>query len=155
MDVKLLCGLIEERKEELFELLSSFIKVNSENYRNSGNEEEMARLVHKMCLELGLESDIYSPLDIEGFENHPDYLPGRNLENRYNVVARYRGQSNTDELMLMAHTDTMPIGDVSNWDFDPLCGEVKDGKILGRGACDDKYALASTIFIMKLLKEQG
>lgn len=155
MDIKSMCSLVESRKEELFNLLGDLIRINSENFLERGNEEECARYICTLCDELGLETDLFTPLDLKDFDKHPDYFPGRNLENRYNVVARYRGQSNTDELMLMAHTDTMPIGDVSNWDFDPLCGEVKDGKILGRGACDDKYALASTIFIMKLLKEQG
>ena len=155
MDTNKIFKLIDERKEELFELLSSFIKINSENFDTSGNEEELARLIHKMCLELGLESDLYSPLDLPGFENHPDYLPGRGLQNRYNVTARWRGEENVDELMLMGHTDTVEIGTLSSWDKAPLSGEVSDGKIWGRGAGDDKYALATIIFTIKLLKELG
>lgn len=155
MDVKTLCDLIDASQNELFELLSSFIKINSENHRNSGNEEELARLIHKMCLELGMESDLYSPLDIEGFENHPDYLPDRNLENRYNVTSRWAGEQNEDCLMIMGHTDTVEFGDLKNWEFDPLSGEIKDGKIFGRGACDDKYALATALFLIKILKDNG
>ena len=155
MEVSELLDLIENRKEELYELLSSFIRINSENHRTSGDEEELARYIHKLCLDIGLESELYSPLDIEGFSNHPDYLDGRGLENRYNVTAKFVGRENKDELMLMAHTDTVEIGDVANWNDDPLSGAIKDGKIWGRGACDDKYALATIFFIMKLLKEQG
>jgi acetylornithine deacetylase/succinyl-diaminopimelate desuccinylase-like protein len=55
----------------------------------------------------------------------------------------------------MGHHDTVPIGDRSLWTFEPLIGEVRDGKIWGRGACDDKYALATSLFLLKLLKEQG
>ena len=102
---------------------------------------------------MGLETDIFSPLDLAGFEIHSDYFPGRNLENRYNVVARWWGAENRDELVLMAHEDTVEVGDVEKWDFNLLSGEVKDGKIFGRGACDDKYAIA--LFIIKLLKEQS
>ena len=147
--------MIDERKEELFELLGSFIKVNSENYGTSGNEEELARIIHNMCLSLGLESDLYSPLDIEDFENHPDYLPGGHLENRYNVTARYKGEADEDCLMIMGHTDTVQFGDLKNWESDPLSGEIRNGKIFGRGACDDKYALATALFLIKLLKEKG
>ena len=32
---------------------------------------------------------------------------------------------------------------------------VKDGKIYGRGACDDKYALATVIFLIKIMKDAG
>lgn len=155
MEIKKICDLIDERKEELFKLLGSLVKINSENYGSTGNEKEIAEYIHSLCLELGLESDIYSPLEIENFENHPDYLPGRNLENRYNVTARFRGKENIDELMLMGHSDTVKIGDLKNWKIDPLCGEVIDGKICGRGAGDDKYALAAALFIIKLLKENG
>lgn len=155
METKHIFNLIEERKEELFGLLSSFIQINSENLETYGNEEELARYIYDICCDLGLESELYSPLEIEGFENHPDYIPGKNLENRYNVTARWIGSENIDQLMLMGHTDTVPIGDLSCWDKDPLSGEISDGKIWGRGACDDKNALAIVIFLIKLLKEQG
>lgn len=155
MDKKFIFKLIEERKEELFNLLSSFIKINSESFKSYGNEEKLAKHIHSLCQQLGLESELYSPLDIDGFKNHPDYLEGRNLENRYNVSAVWKGIEDTDELMLMAHTDTVEIGDTANWSADALSGEIKDGKIFGRGACDDKYALASALFVIKLLKEEG
>ena len=148
-------NLIEERKDELFSLLSDLVKINSESFGSYGNEEEIARYIDTLCRELGLESDLYSPLSLEGFENHPDYLPGRSLKNRYNVVAKWQGEEDQNELMLMAHTDTVIIGDPKNWDDDPLSGKIKDGKLYGRGACDDKYAIATSLFVIKLLKELG
>lgn len=155
MDIRTLCDLIDGRKNELFTLLSELIKINSENYITHGNEAPCAQYVYDLCKELGLECDIFSPMDIPNFASHPDYLPGRNLENRYNTVARYCGTENVDELLLMAHTDTIRIGDLSDWEKDPLSGDICDGKIYGRGAGDDKYAIATALFIMKLLKEQG
>lgn len=155
MERETIFDLMEERKDELFDLLSALIRINSENFTNYGNEENCARYIHSFCEELGLESDLFSPLDIEGFKKHPEYFPGRNLENRYNVVARWHGIENSDELMLMAHEDTVEIGDLRNWSVNPLSGVVNDGKIWGRGACDDKYAIAVAMFIIKLLKEQN
>ena len=155
MEIKDLCKIIDENSAELFFLLSDFIKINSENFVFKGNEEKMARHVYGICSELGLECDIYSPLEIEGFEEHPDYFPGRGLENRYNTVARWKGEENVDELMVMGHLDTMPIGDIANWTVDPTGGEIKDGKIYGRGACDDKYSLATAIFLIRILKRYG
>ena len=155
MDIKRICELIDERQEELFELLGSLIKINSVNFTSHGNEEPLARYIHGLCQELGMESSMYSPLELEGFTEHPDYLPGHGLENRYNVTARWRGKQNEDELMLMGHSDTVQIGNPANWTVDPFGGEVRDGKIWGRGACDDKYALATALFVIKLLKENG
>ena len=155
MEINRICKLIDERRDELFELLCGLIRVNSENFSSHGNEENMARHLYAICNDLGLETDMFSPLELENFEQHPDYLPGRNLENRYNVVARWRGAEDLDKLMLMAHEDTVQIGDEKNWNFPPLAGIIKDGKVWGRGACDDKYAIATALFVIKLLKEQG
>ncbi len=155
MEIKEICKLIDERKEELFTLLSNLVKINSENFSSYGNEAECAKYIYDMCKDLGFECDMYSPLDIEGFKDHPDYLEGRGLENRYNTVVKYKGEEDTDELMIMSHSDTVQIGDPANWERDPLSGEISDGKIHGRGASDDKYGIAAGIFIMKLLKEMG
>ncbi len=155
MEINKLCSLIEERKDELFGLLSTLIKINSENFITYGNEENCAKYIFEYCKSLGLETDIYSPMDIEGFDQHPDYLEGRNLENRYNVVSRYKGITDEDELLLMSHSDTVRIGDVKDWEREPLSGAICDGRIYGRGACDDKYAVATGLFVMKLLKESG
>ena len=54
MNAKELCNLIEERKEELFTLLSNLVKINSENFTTHGNEEECARYVYDLCKEMGL-----------------------------------------------------------------------------------------------------
>ena len=124
MDKKRILELIEEKKDDLFQLLSSLIKINSENFRTYGNEEEIAKYIKNLCDDLNLETELYSPLEIENFENHPDYMAGRNLENRYNVTARWQGVDNIDDLMLMAHSDTVEIGDPKNWKKDALSGEI-------------------------------
>jgi len=147
--------LIEQKKEELYSLLCSLIQINSENFGSHGNETDCAVYIADLCRKLGLETDLYSPLELEGFKDHPDYREGRNLENRLNVTACWKGKEDRNGLMLMGHHDTVPIGDRSLWTFEPLAGEIRDGKIWGRGACDDKYALATALFLIKLLKEQG
>lgn len=152
---KIICDLIEERKEELFELLSELIKINSENFASYGNEEECARYIKEYCENLGLTGDLFSPLDLKDFTCHPEYWPGRNLKNRYSVVTGLHGKEDKNGLMLMAHIDTVEIGNTDNWSIPPLSGLIKDGKIYGRGASDDKYAIAAALFVIKLLKETG
>ncbi|NLM77258.1 MAG: M20 family metallopeptidase [Ruminococcaceae bacterium] len=153
--LKPLLDRIEQGQEELFDLLGRLIRINSENFGSHGNEKACALFIRDYCRALGLETELYSPLEAPGMTSHPDYWPGRNLEERYNVTARWTGIDNSDELMLAAHSDTVPIGDPSAWSFDPLGGEQRDGKILGRGACDDKYAIATTLFLLKQLKALG
>ena len=42
------------------------------------------------------------------------------------------------------HTDVVPVG-AANWRSDPFGGEVRDGVLYGRGACDMKGAIAAFI----------
>ena len=155
MEAKKLRSIIEERRDELFDILIKLININSENLADTGNEKECAEYIRDFCADMGLEPDMYSPLSLDGFSEHPDYFRGKDLGNRYNVVARYRGEEDTDELMLMSHIDTVRAGNPDNWETNPFEGVIRDGKIIGRGACDDKYAIAATLFIMKLLRENG
>lgn len=155
MNLQSMLHLIESRKDELFALLSALIRINSENFGKTGNEEEVARYIHSLCGEMGVESRLYTPLEVENMTSHPDYMPGRNLENRYNVTAVLKGETDVNGLSLMAHLDTEPLGDLRNWRVDPLGGEIIDGKIYGRGACDDKYAVAASLFLLRLLAEEG
>jgi putative selenium metabolism hydrolase len=52
-----------------------------------------------------------------------------------------------------AHIDTVEVGELKNWDFDPFSGEIKDGKVLGRGASDQKGGAASMVTAIRILKE--
>lgn len=149
-----LLSAIEERKGELFALLGELVKINSESFGATGNEAECALFIKAYLENLGLDAEAYSPESLEGFKEHPDYLGGHNLENRLNATGVLKGTGNRS-LMLMGHSDTVPIGDESLWSFPPLSGECRDGRVWGRGACDDKYAIATSLFLMRLIKELG
>jgi succinyl-diaminopimelate desuccinylase len=51
--------------------------------------------------------------------------------------------------------DQFPAEVGEPWSVDPYSGEVKDGKIFGRGACDMKGGLTSLLFSFCLIKEMG
>jgi succinyl-diaminopimelate desuccinylase len=56
-------------------------------------------------------------------------------------------------VLLLAHLDTVPVGGVSSWKHDPFKGEVDDGKIHGRGACDCKGRIAAYVYATLALKK--
>lgn len=62
---------------------------------------------------------------------------------RWNMIARRQGATNGDCVHFNSHTDVVEVG--RGWSFDPFGGEVHDGKIYGRGACDMKGGLAASI----------
>jgi putative selenium metabolism hydrolase len=53
------------------------------------------------------------------------------------------------------HMDTVDIGNVDNWKFDPLGGEIKDGFVHGRGSVDQKGGPASFVTSGRIIKELG
>lgn len=51
------------------------------------------------------------------------------------------------------HIDTVDLGNLENWDFDPLGGEIKDGYIQGRGSVDQEGGPAAFITAGRIIKE--
>ncbi|NKC29698.1 succinyl-diaminopimelate desuccinylase [Roseomonas sp. BU-1] len=54
-----------------------------------------------------------------------------------------RGQG-APHLMFAGHTDVVPAGD-AGWSVDPFGGEVRDGRLMGRGATDMKGGVAAWV----------
>ena len=46
-------------------------------------------------------------------------------------------------LVFAGHTDVVPPGDESRWRFPPFSGEIAEGRLWGRGACDMKGGVAA------------
>lgn len=62
---------------------------------------------------------------------------------RWNIVARIEGAHSGECVHFNSHTDVVEVG--RGWTFDPFGGELHDGKVYGRGACDMKGGLAASI----------
>ncbi len=58
-------------------------------------------------------------------------------------------------IMMDSHTDTVGVGDIKEWKWDPYKGKVEDGYVYGRGACDQRCGMASMVYGAKLIKELG
>ncbi|MBE2223069.1 MAG: M20/M25/M40 family metallo-hydrolase [Anaerolineae bacterium] len=73
-----------------------------------------------------------------------------------NVNGRLHGQDRTlPTLVLNSHTDHVDPGDPALWSSPPYAGEIVDGKIVGRGACDIKGPLAVQVYSMAALIRNG
>ena len=54
------------------------------------------------------------------------------------------GEGKPAGIILSGHTDTVPW-DGQDWTLDPLSGEVRDGKLYGRGSADMKSFIAIAV----------
>ncbi|MCC3277461.1 M20/M25/M40 family metallo-hydrolase [Arthrobacter sp. zg-Y20] len=58
-------------------------------------------------------------------------------------------------VVLMAHYDVVPVEDPQQWDHPPFAGTVTETSICGRGALDDKGALAAVLEATEQLLAEG
>lgn len=59
-----------------------------------------------------------------------------------------------DEMVaVLGHLDVVPAGD--GWSCDPFGGELRDGKIWGRGTTDDKGPAIASLFALAALRDSG
>ncbi|MFA5021546.1 MAG: M20 family metallopeptidase [Patescibacteria group bacterium] len=93
------------------ELAKKLVSIKSE----SGNEEAVTKFIFNYLASIGLKPKLQK---IE--------------KNRNNVFVVGQGP-----VLFNCHIDTIPIGQKTSWQHNPL-GEIKTGKLFGRGSCDTK-----------------
>lgn len=121
--------LAEKYRESTSRNLSEIIKIPS----LSGEEGDVIEKIAELCAAAGFEE-----VRVDGLGN---------------LIGRIG--SGPRVLAIDAHIDTVDTGDLSQWDFDPFCGEILDGKVLGRGTVDQSGGAASMITAGRILKELG
>jgi len=103
---------------------------------------------------LGCEVDRW-PLDLGAVTGHAAF-PGWEVPRTeaWGVVGTIGGDG--PRLVLNGHVDVVPPGDLSQWTRgDPFAGEVADGAVWGRGACDMKGGLACQLLALQAVVAAG
>ena len=111
-------------------LCSELVKAGGEN--PPGDVSEVAGLVSDWLSERGHEARSVEP------------EPGR-----VNILTQV-GEGRPS-LILMGHMDVVPAGDVGRWSFEPFCGAVRNGRVLGRGSTDMKGGVACIMAVFHVL----
>ncbi len=62
-----------------------------------------------------------------------------------NLIARWGPKGHERTFGFNGHTDVVPVGDPSDWRFDPFSGAARDGVLHGRGATDMKSGVAAFV----------
>ena len=100
------------------ELLRELLRVRS--ISPEGNEDGVAAILESYLADAGLETKIVT-----------------SPAGRANLVARVDGPRHRPALVLLSHSDVVPVEE-ENWTRDPFGADIHDGFIWGRGALDMK-----------------
>jgi succinyl-diaminopimelate desuccinylase len=109
-------------ESRVLSLLKEMIATNSEN--PPGREDEIAKVIRDHMESHGISCKSVGPSE------------------RPNLIfSSHDGEKG--DLVMHGHMDTVPIGKIESWDYDPFASEIVDGLLYGRGACDMKGPVAA------------
>ena len=126
---------IERNQDELIQLWSKLLQIPSEN--PPGDSRPVSEFIMDYLKEAGIETTIHQASDTQ-----------------WNLVSTV-GDLGDKHLLYCGHSDVVPAGDLSRWEYPPFSGLVKDGYIHGRGASDMKGGLAGLLFATSTLIRLG
>jgi acetylornithine deacetylase len=148
-------GEIDAAVDGLRDELTTFLQTLVRTPSMPGAEQETQRLLADKYRSLGLATEIVASERSE-LERHPAFCDdGIPFVDRLNVVARWNGTAGGRSLILNGHVDVVPPGDAAKWSRDPWSGELRDGCVHGRGACDMKAGLTAAVFAVQALRSMG
>ena len=129
MDFKLIKGQAEKYESSMTKFLRDLIAIPGES-----------------CGEKGVINRIAQEMELLGFDKVE-------IDGMGNILG-YMGNGET-LIGYDAHIDTVGLGELSNWNFDPYKGYENDEEIGGRGASDQLGGIVSATYGAKIMKDLG
>lgn len=151
------CEQIAAREAELVELLAALVGFDTTTHTAGTPARDEAALQAHLAARLqaaGAEVEVSEPDPglVAGHRMAPD---GFTFAGRPQLVARFPGTGGGRSLLFNGHIDIVAPGPVTEWTHPPFGGEVADGRVHGRGACDMKGGVACMVLAAEALAAAG
>lgn len=153
-----LVGRIEARRGEIVELACELIGYDTTTRAHPQDPaRQEAALQSSLATRLqaaGADVDLWEP-DPADVADHP-LTAGRtfHFDGRPQLAARLPGSGGGRSLIFNGHVDVVPAS-AEDWGHDPFDPQVRDGRIIGRGACDMKGGIAAMVIAAETLAATG
>jgi succinyl-diaminopimelate desuccinylase len=131
---QMLLDRVEKDREQLIAFLRGFLREESPN--PPGDTRNATRFITDYLDEKEVKYHVVGP--------DPE---------KPNVVSYFESPVDGKRLILNGHIDVFPVGSGEGWSQDPWGGELVDGKVYGRGACDMKAGTTASIYTYLVLHE--
>lgn len=136
MSLEQIFKFIDKNETKYLEELRTYVKQPSISTQNKGIED-CAELVKKMMDKIGFETNIIQ------------------IKNGYPVVyGEIMAKKNEKTIIFYNHYDIQPPEPLEEWETDPFGGEIKEGRMYGRGISDNKANFTYRIQAIEALLEQ-
>jgi succinyl-diaminopimelate desuccinylase len=132
-----LLDAVARRRDALVALTQDLIRIPSVNPPGRQYREVCDLLAQRLRAQ-GFVTDL---IRAEGAPGDSDRYP------RWNLVAQRQGTRPGECVHFNSHLDVVEVG--HGWTTDPFGGEVRDGRVYGRGACDMKGGLAASVIAVE------
>ena len=125
-------------QKEVIDVLKLLVKIESisSEKKHYKDVEQSAESVKDLFEGLGLTSKI-----------------SKSNEGMPAVLAQTEQDPSKKTVLLYAHHDVQPVGDLSLWETDPFVPEIIDGRLYGRGSGDNKAGVVTHYEVIKALKD--
>lgn len=136
-------------REEITCFMQDLIRARSDY--PPGDTREIAQLCKEKLESFGIDTRIVIPPDSVVSPKND----GLDNSTKPSVIGTIQGVEDGPTLLLNAHIDTVPVGELFQWKHDPFAAVIEDGKIYGRGAGDDKGSVLAQIMAAGAIKKAG
>jgi acetylornithine deacetylase len=137
---------------ELVALVQELVAVPT--VTGSAAESEGQHRLERRLRAAGMDTDLWS-IDLTETTADPDF-PGMEAprDEAWGLVGSWGGDDGPT-VVLNGHLDVVPPGGPDLWTVDPWQAAIRDGRVLGRGACDMKGGLACQVLAVEALRRAG
>ena len=120
-----------------------------------GNPTRIDELLQAELRAVGLQVETFHA-NLAQLADHPEFSPPVVVADGppANLFARRSGDRGRS-LLLFAHIDTEPVGELTRWTVPPFGAVTRGTRMYGLGAADDKAGVVSIVAAVKALGEAG